>query len=97
MALVFGLLHGLGFAGTLRAAGLPAGSIPLALFCFNAGIELGQLAFVGTIVAVYLAIRSLAVPIPRWSRTLAVYAIGSLAVFWVIERALPLASVRWPA
>ena len=90
MALVFGLLHGLGFAGTLRAAGLPAGSIPLALLSFNVGIELGQLGFVGSIVAVYAAARSLAVPAPAWGRTLAVYAIGSLAVFWVIERALPL-------
>ncbi len=51
MALVFGFLHGLGFAGTLRAAGLPAGAIPTALFGFNVGIELGQLAFVLTVLA----------------------------------------------
>ena len=43
----FGLLHGLGFAGALAEVGLPQGEIPLALFAFNLGIELGQLAFVG--------------------------------------------------
>ena len=46
MAGGFGLLHGLGFAGALREAGLPQGEIPLALLSFNVGIELGQLAFV---------------------------------------------------
>ena len=51
MALLFGFLHGLGFAGTLRAAGLPAQAIPLALFGFNVGIEIGQLAFVLAVLA----------------------------------------------
>jgi hypothetical protein len=45
MALAFGLLHGLGFAGALAELGLPPASIPLALFSFNVGIELGQLAW----------------------------------------------------
>ena len=37
VAFSFGLLHGLGFAGGLAAAGLPAGHIPLALGFFSAG------------------------------------------------------------
>ena len=45
----FGLLHGLGFAGALAEVGLPTAEIPLALFTFNVGIELGQLAFVGVV------------------------------------------------
>ena len=44
--LLFGLLHGMGFAGALREVGLPQGEIPMALFSFNVGIELGQLVFV---------------------------------------------------
>ena len=96
MAVLFGFLHGLGFAGALREAGLPAGAIPLALLCFNAGIELGQLAFVAAVVGLYSAGRALALPAPAWGRALAVYAIGSLAAFWVIERAVPLASLGWP-
>jgi len=40
------LLHGLGFASALQDVGLPENNIPLALFLFNAGVEIGQLAFV---------------------------------------------------
>jgi hydrogenase/urease accessory protein HupE len=40
MAALFGLLHGLGFAGMLSEVGLPSGAIPLALACFNLGIVL---------------------------------------------------------
>ena len=46
VAFCFGLLHGLGFAGALAEIGLPHGEIPLALFAFNVGVELGQLGFV---------------------------------------------------
>ena len=96
MAVLFGFLHGLGFAGALREAGLPQGAIPLALLCFNVGIELGQLAFVATAILLYRVARALSVPTPAWARTLTVYAIGSLAAFWMIERALPLAALSWP-
>ncbi len=99
MAVLFGLLHGLGFAATLREAGLPAGAIPLALFCFNVGIELGQLAFVLTVVAFQATANALALRNPRWARTLVVYAMGSLAACWMIERSSPWWAVgrRWLA
>ena len=42
VAFSFGLLHGLGFAGALAEVGLPQGEIPLALFAFNVGVELGS-------------------------------------------------------
>ena len=55
VAFCFGLLHGLGFAGALAEIGLPHGEIPLALFAFNVGVELGQLGFVAVILsAAYL-------------------------------------------
>lgn len=82
----FGLLHGLGFAGALAEVGLPQGEIPLALFAFNVGIELGQLAFVAVVLAAMVALRALPVPWPRWAPALPAYAIGSLAVYWFIER-----------
>ncbi len=90
MAAAFGLLHGLGFAGTLRAAGLPSQAVPLALLGFNAGIEIGQLAFVLTILAATRAVRPLLHRLPLWSRPVPVYAMGSLAACWMIQRALPL-------
>ncbi len=83
MALVFGLLHGLGFAGALREVGLPDGEIPMALFSFNVGIEIGQLTFVAALLALTPLVRRIPIPLPR---RLAVYAMGSLAAFWMIER-----------
>lgn len=82
----FGLLHGLGFAGALTAVGLPQGEIPLALFAFNVGIELGQLAFVAAMLAVMAATARLQVPWPRWAVRVPAYAIGSLAIYWFLER-----------
>ena len=52
IAFTFGLLHGLGFAGALREVGLPQNAIPLALLFFNVGVELGQLLFIGLVMAV---------------------------------------------
>ncbi len=46
VAFVFGLIHGFGFAGTLAEIGLPPGRVAPALFGFNLGVELGQLAIV---------------------------------------------------
>lgn len=87
MAATFGLLHGLGFAGALRELGLPQGAIPLSLFSFNAGIEVGQLAF----IALALFPVALASSSESWSRPFRIasaYVIGSLAFYWVLERAL---------
>lgn len=80
----FGLLHGLGFAGALAEVGLPERHVPLALFAFNAGVEAGQLAF----VLVVLALRRIANGLVRTEpvRWTVVYAIGSLAAYWVLER-----------
>jgi hydrogenase/urease accessory protein HupE len=90
VAFAFGLLHGLGFAGALAEVGLPTGSIPLALLCFNVGVELGQLAFVA---AVLLAIgagrrasRRLGLAAPAWLGRVPPYAIGGIASFWAIQR-----------
>lgn len=85
MALLFGLLHGMGFAGALREVGLPQGEIPMALFSFNVGIELGQLAFVLALVAATLVLKRIPLPIPLPQRA-AVYVMGSLAAMWTIER-----------
>jgi len=46
VAFLFGLVHGFGFAGVLLAAELPSERLAAALFGFNAGIELGQVAAV---------------------------------------------------
>jgi hydrogenase/urease accessory protein HupE len=81
---IFGLLHGFGFAGALSQVGLPAHDIPLALLFFNLGVEAGQLAFVVVALGAIGALRS--VRLPQWAPILPPYAIGSFAMFWVIER-----------
>ena len=85
----FGLLHGLGFAGALREAGLPGDEIPLALLFFNVGIEVGQLAFIA-VAFVVIAWTQKAVVERFWIDRVGAYGIGSLAVFWVLERSATL-------
>ncbi len=46
IVLLFGLTHGLGFAGALRDIGLPEEQELWSLLAFNAGVEVGQLSFV---------------------------------------------------
>ena len=90
MAALFGLLHGLGFAAALAEAGLPEREVPLALFAFNVGIEAGQLAFVATVLAARALAGPLVARMPGWSVRLPVYAMGSLAGFWLLDRTLAL-------
>jgi hydrogenase/urease accessory protein HupE len=86
MPALFGLLHGLGFAGALTQAGLPAGEIPLALFAFNLGIELGQLAVVAALLSLQAALRPWRAHTPVWLARAPAYAIGTIAASLVYER-----------
>jgi hydrogenase/urease accessory protein HupE len=86
MAGTFGLLHGFGFAGALREAGLPQTDVPLALFAFNVGIEVGQLLFVFVVVGAGALLRRLWAPAGRLARRPAVYVMGVLAASWCYER-----------
>lgn len=88
VAFTFGLLHGFGFASALTEIGLPHGDIPLALFAFNVGVEIGQLIFIGVVLsAMTLAKRIGFSPVfERRTLSVATYAIGILAAFWFFER-----------
>jgi hypothetical protein len=86
VAWLFGLLHGCGFAGALSEVGLPEGHIPLALLFFNIGVEAGQLLFIAAVLSFFAAIRRIRIPSPRWMELVPPYAIGSVAMFWVIQR-----------
>ncbi len=86
IAYLFGLLHGFGFATGLTTAGMPKAEIPLALFFFNVGVELCQLLFVFTALALAPALRSFDVRWPRWAELLPGYAVGSLGAYWTIQR-----------
>jgi hypothetical protein len=86
VAFTFGLLHGLGFAGALSEVGLPDGHIPVALLFFNVGVEIGQLLFIAAVLCALALARRMRRPAPRWAGLAVPYAIGSVAMFWVIER-----------
>ena len=86
VAFIFGLLHGFGFAGALREVGLPQGDIPLALFTFNVGVEIGQLMFVGAVLLSLAALRRVSIRIPTWAFALPAYGIGTTAAFWWMQR-----------
>ncbi len=90
MALGFGLVHGLGFAGALRNLSLPTRARGLALASFNLGVELGQIG----IVAAVLPLLYLGSKRPFYTRL--VLGAGSLAVawlalLWTVERATGMA------
>ncbi len=84
VALIFGLVHGLGFAGALQQIGLPQSHLLPALLTFNLGVELGQLLVVA---AAFVLVRALS----RWPafvawRTPTLYAMGGTAAYWMWGR-----------
>jgi hydrogenase/urease accessory protein HupE len=88
VAFAFGLLHGFGFAAALAEIGLPQGELPTALLAFNLGVEIGQLAIVAAALAVLAIVDRVAANRARQFRTMTAYVIGTIAAFWMIQRAL---------
>lgn len=82
---MFGLLHGMGFAGALHELGLPEGREALALLGFNIGVELGQVTIV--LLALGLTWRAqVEGEHPSWIRVPASGAIALMGLVWVVER-----------
>ena len=89
VAFLFGLVHGLGFAGALKEIGLPEQHVSIALLTFNLGVEVGQL---GVVAAVWGLSAVLARQASRWPwRAVALYVIGTVAAFWSITRVVAIA------
>jgi len=86
VAFVFGLMHGLGFASGMNTVGIPRGEIPVALLCFNLGVEAGQLGFVAVILLLARAFRAIPVRWPRVVELVPAYTVGSMGAFWAIQR-----------
>ena len=78
LAAVFGLVHGLGFANTIRFMLAENQKIIIPLLSFNLGLEAGQVLVVAIILAMsYLLVNMLSI-----NRKLWVWSISSLALFW---------------
>ena len=88
VAFAFGLLHGFGFASGLKTVGLPSYEIAGALLFFNVGVEVGQLLFVATILAMVRSFCVMELRWPRWAELAPGYTVGSLGAFWTIQRAI---------
>jgi hypothetical protein len=83
---LFGLVHGMGFAGALGQLGLPQSSYFSSLLLFNLGVELGQILVI--VLAWFL--------LAKWFGNKAYYRklivmplsmiIGIISVYWIIER-----------
>ena len=87
----FGLLHGLGFAGFLAESLVLESAKTVALFAFNVGVELGQLAVVAALVAPFLLWnrRRSEAPeflLPRPLRRFGSAAVVVLGLYWFLER-----------
>jgi len=86
IAFVFGLVHGFGFAAVLLEAQVEARRLAQALFGFNVGVEIGQLAAIALLWPALVLIGR------RTGARLAVVEVGSAAVaalglFWFVSRA----------
>jgi hypothetical protein len=82
---LFGLVHGFGFSNILREMELTPGNLAISLFSFNAGVEAGQLVFVGVAFPlICLAVRS------AWKEhflSATSLVIMSLGFYWFVQRA----------
>lgn len=90
IAFGFGLLHGFAFAGALAELGLPAREAVGALFLFNLGVEIGQLAFVGVALGgLWILTRGLGglrTTLPGVARLACAYGIGCSAAYGFLQR-----------
>jgi hypothetical protein len=90
LAFGFGLLHGLGFAGALAEVGIPAGDIPYALCAFNLGVEVGQLAFIASVITLAkiarAALRPFPLATPEAATRAGAWIIGTASAYWTFDR-----------
>lgn len=82
---LFGLLHGMGFAGVLSELGLPRSQFAVALVSFNAGVELGQ----ATVILLAFAAVGRFRRRPWYRRRIVVpasLAISATGLYWAVVR-----------
>ncbi len=90
VAVLFGLLHGFGFASGLSTTGMPKAELPWALLFFNVGVELGQVGFVAVTLLLSRAFRVLEVRWPVWAERAPGYAVGVCGAYWTVQRTVML-------
>jgi len=86
VSFLFGIIHGIGFAGGLAQLGLPQSDIPLALLFFNVGVEIGQVCFILVVFSVLIATKRIEFTFPKRVNLVPIYAIGGFACYWFLGR-----------
>jgi hypothetical protein len=91
MTLVFGLIHGFGFASNLLEMKLPSGRLTELLLGFNLGVEVGQVTVVmGALLVAYLFVKvRLGVPRPILTDLAASFLVGE-GLYWFLGRTVGL-------
>ncbi|MCW8923264.1 MAG: HupE/UreJ family protein [Gammaproteobacteria bacterium] len=86
LVFVFGLLHGLGFAGVLSDFGMPDEDFAVALISFNVGVELAQL----TVIAIAFALVGFWFRHKYWYRKVIIVPVSTIisitGLLWTIQR-----------
>lgn len=88
VALLFGLVHGFGFASVLRDTGLPSGALGVSLFAFNLGVEIGQAAIVVVVALTLGALRRRWPPLAARVATAGSALVLLAGAYWFVERVL---------
>ncbi len=86
VALVFGLVHGFGFANVLREFGLPREALGWSLFSFNVGVEIGQLAIVLLVATALAMIRRYSSVVGRRVAYAGSVVVICAGTYWFVER-----------
>ncbi len=86
LVFLFGMVHGMGFAGALSEMGMPRNAFATALVAFNVGVELGQLSI---ILFMYFAVAKTMSDKPWYRKRVVIPAsliIALIAAYWTVER-----------
>ena len=86
VALLFGLIHGFGFANVLRETGLPGSALGVSLFSFNLGVEIGQAAIVLVVATLLSLVRQRNAVLARRIAMAGSVVVMLAGAFWFFER-----------
>ena len=86
MVFLFGMVHGMGFAGALSQLGMPQYAFGIALISFNVGVEIGQLSI---ILFLYFLVSHPFSKMPFYRRRIVIPVstiIALVAAYWTVQR-----------
>ena len=86
VTMLFGLVHGFGFAGNLSSIGLMQERFIPALIGFNLGVEVGQILIILSFLALIYLLKRLINFRVDLLRIYTASGLASLGIFWFVER-----------